>query len=33
MTCIQMLLTEAKDAPDALIDEMLDYLRFLKARY
>jgi hypothetical protein len=33
MTKIATLLREAKDMPDALIDETLDFVRYLKSRY
>ena len=33
MTRIEALLSEAKDAPDALVEETLDFLRFLKFRH
>ncbi len=33
MTRIETLIREAEDVPDALLDETLDFLRFLKSRY
>jgi hypothetical protein len=33
MTRIEALIREAEDTPDALLDETLDFLRFLKARH
>jgi hypothetical protein len=33
MTRKAILIREAENVPDALLDETLDYLRFLKARY
>ena len=33
MTRIEALIQEAEDVPEILLDETLDFLRFLKTRY
>ncbi len=33
MTRVETLIREAKDVPDVLLDEALDFLRYLKLKY